>query len=137
MSDNTYVSHFTRNRRGRRQLFADKDLYGKNVFSQTLFENLKRFWKNYHNDNKRFFWWIEIILDRLERSIRIKWLADLTEINFFNNYYSKINTNNLIQTILKKILKTILHIYKNGRQKLKKIIKNLIEEDIEKYQHHQ
>ena len=115
MSDNTYVSHFTRNRRGRRWLFADNDLYGKNVFSQTLFENLKRFWKNYHNDNKRFFWWIEIILDRLERSIRIKWLADLTQINFFNNYYSKINTSNLIQTILKKILKTILYIYKNGR----------------------
>ena len=115
MSDNTYVLHFTRKRRGRTWLFADNNLYEKNVLSPTLFENLKRFWKNYHNDNKRFFWWIEIILDRLERSIRIKWLANLTEINFFNNYYSKINTNNLIQTILKKILKTILHIYKNGR----------------------
>ena len=115
MSDNTYVLHFTRKRRGRAWLFADNDLYEKNVLSPTHFENLKRFWKNYHNDNKRFFWWIEIILDRLERSIRIKWLADLTQINFFNNYYSKINTSNLIQTILKKILKTILYIYKNGR----------------------
>ena len=46
MSDNTYVLHFTRNRKGRRQLFADNNLYG-NVFSPILFENLKRFWKNY------------------------------------------------------------------------------------------
>ena len=98
MSDNTYVSHFTRNRRGRRQLFADKDLYGKNVFSQTLFENLKRFWKNYHNDNKRFFWWIEILLERLERSIRIKWLADLSKIELFlrlfKDKYEQFNPEN-------------------------------------------
>ena len=73
MSDNTYILYFTRNRRGRRWLFADNDLHGENVLSQTRFQNLKRFWKNYHNGNKEFFWWIEIILDRLERSIRIKW----------------------------------------------------------------
>ena len=114
MSDNPYVLHFTRNRRGRRRLFADNDLYGKNVFSQTLFENLKRFWKNYHNGNKRFFWWIKILLERLETSIRIKWLADLPKIELFKDC-SKMYTNNLIRKILKKILRTILYIYKNGR----------------------
>ena len=114
MSDHTYALHFTRSRRGRRRLFADNDLYGENVFSQTLFEYLKRFWKKYHNDNKRFFWWIKSLLERLETSIRIKRLADLPKIELFIDF-SKIYTNNLIQKILKKILRTILYIYKNGR----------------------
>ena len=83
MSDNTYVSHFTSNRRGRRWLFADNDLYVTNAFGQILFQNLKRFWENYHNDNERFFWWIKILLERLERNIRIKWFADLPKIKLF------------------------------------------------------
>ena len=98
MSDNTYVLHFTRKRRGRTWLFADNNLYEKNVLSPTLFENLKRFWKNYHNDNKRFFWWIEILLERLERSIRIKWLADLPKIELFlrlfKDKYEQFNPEN-------------------------------------------
>ena len=41
--------------------------------SQTLFENLKRYSKICHHENKRYFWWLGILMPTLERSIRIKW----------------------------------------------------------------
>ena len=73
-------------------------IYGKNIKNQTLFENLKRYWKNYHHENKRYFWWLGILMPRLERSIRIKWhksCQTLPDIEFFleliRNKYEQFN----------------------------------------------
>ena len=84
MSDNTYGSYFLHSRNHfYRRKYGDNDLYGKNIKNQTLLENLKRYWKNYHHENKRYFWWLGILMLRLERSIRIKWRKSCQTLKFF------------------------------------------------------
>ena len=99
MSDSTYGPYFlhSRNRFYRRK-YGNVDLYVKNVKSQTLFENLKRYLKNCHHENKRYFWWLGILMLRLERSIRIKWRKScqtLPDIEIFleliRNKYEQFN----------------------------------------------
>ena len=50
-----------------------EDKLGKKVKKDTLFYNLYNYWTSYHNPNKRFFWWFDQKLWRLEMCIHKKW----------------------------------------------------------------
>lgn len=77
MSDNTDRSFFVS--RGR-FLRVPVD-YGKFVLKETLFQNLKDYWSNSYNPNRQYFWWLEILMPKLERKIRRKWTTDLPHVN--------------------------------------------------------
>ena len=55
-----------------RVLFMD-DKRGKNITTDTLFENLDYFWTLYHDPTKSLFWWYGQKLWKLEMTIRKKW----------------------------------------------------------------
>ena len=83
MSDNTDRSFFVS--RGRFLLvpvdYGSGVLYGKFVSKETLFQNLKDYWSNSYNPNRQYFWWLEILMPKLERKIRRKWTTDLPYVN--------------------------------------------------------
>ena len=51
------------------------DERGKNIKTDTLFENLYDYWTSYHNPNKSLFWWYDQKLWKLEMTIKKKWNA--------------------------------------------------------------
>ena len=65
MSENTYGSFGLRVGR----------LYikGKYVKKDTLFLHIFDYWTNFHNPNKKYFWWHCSLMSKLERHIRRKW----------------------------------------------------------------
>lgn len=64
-------------------LCGNDSSYGRNMKKKTLFENIKRFWRNYHLENRRYFFWFGELMPRLERNIRRKWLKSLSDVELF------------------------------------------------------
>ena len=64
MSDNTYASTI---------FFSLKNLILKNVWRKLWVCKLTYYWKSYHDPNRKFFWWYDQKLWRLEMCIRRKW----------------------------------------------------------------
>ena len=50
-----------------------EDKVGKKVKKDTLFYSLYNCWTSYHDPNKRFFWWYDQKLWRLEMCVGKKW----------------------------------------------------------------
>ena len=71
------------------------DLHGKNMKNQTLFQNLKRYWKNCHHENRRYLFWLGKLMPRLERNIWRKRSKSLPDVDLFlklvNDKYSNFN----------------------------------------------
>ena len=55
-----------------RKSYGSGALFGKFVPSETLFQNLTDYWINTHHNNQKFFWWLGVLMPKLERSIRRK-----------------------------------------------------------------
>ena len=55
-----------------RKRYGSGVLFGKFVPSETLFQNLTDYWINTHHNNQKFFWWLGVLMPKLERSIRRK-----------------------------------------------------------------
>ena len=55
-----------------RKSYGNGVLFGKFVPSETLFQNLTDYWINTHHNNQKFFWWLGVLMPKLERSIRRK-----------------------------------------------------------------
>ena len=63
--------------------------------NQTLFQNLKRYWKYCHHENRRYLFWLGKLMPRLERNIWRKRSKSLPDIDLFlklvNDKYSNFN----------------------------------------------
>ena len=106
MSDNTYGPfglHIGRLR----------DIEGKYINEDTLFLHLYDYWTNFHDPNKRFLWWRESIMIKIEKNIRKKWVKDLPDVAFvlerikannqrFNssNFFEKYDSENYFELLV-------------------------------------
>ena len=59
-----------------------RDIEGKYINEGTLFLHLYDYWTNFHDPNKRFLWWRESIMIKIEKNIRKKWVKDLPDVDF-------------------------------------------------------
>ena len=91
-------------------LCGNDSLYGKNMKNKILFENIKRFWRNCHHENRRYFFWLGELMPRLERNIRRKWLKSLPDVELFltfvkdkydcfNPFYFNNNSEDYFETL--------------------------------------
>ena len=76
MSDNTYGSFGLRCGRLR-------DTKGEHMKNETLHLHIYDCWTNFHHSHKKFLWYYEILLSKLERHIGTKWKKILSYINAF------------------------------------------------------
>ena len=76
MSDNTYGSF---------GLHCGRllDIKGKHINKDTLHLHIYDYWTNFHDPHKKFFWYSESLLSKLERHIKRKWKKILPDIDGF------------------------------------------------------
>ena len=82
MSNNTYGSLGLR-------IATLNHCFGKSVKTDTLFINLYDYWTNFHNENKKFYFWHSHLMWKLEMYIRKKWSKDLPKVNIVFNKYKE------------------------------------------------
>lgn len=57
------------------------DIKGNYIQNDTLFLHIYDYWTNFHHPSKKFFWWNETLLSKLERYIRRKWVQTLLDVD--------------------------------------------------------
>ena len=65
------------------------DCFGKSVKTDTLFINLYDYWTNFHDENKKFYFWHSHLMWELEMYIRKKWSKDLPNVNIVIDKYKE------------------------------------------------
>ena len=68
------------------------DRFGKSVKTDTLFKNLYDYWTNFHDENKKIYFWHSHLMWKLEMYIRQKWSKDLANVNIVFNKYKEGNS---------------------------------------------
>ena len=128
MSDNTYGSFGLRCGRLR-------DTKGEHMKNETLHLHIYDCWTNFHHSHKKFLWYYEILLSKLERHIGTKWKKILSYINaFLKDWGTK--TNLLIFRIFQKKEESILSRLLNRKRQYNNFIykeRNLSVFDIRRY----
>ena len=74
MSDNTYGSY-------RLHVGRLIDIKGKHIKEDTLFLHIYDYWTNFHNPNKKYFWYHESTMSKFERHVWKKWVKFLPDID--------------------------------------------------------
>ena len=82
LSNNTYGSLGLR-------IASLNDCFGKSIKTDTLFINLYDYWTNFHDKNKKFYFWHSHLMWKLEMYIRKKWSKDLPNMNIVFDKYKK------------------------------------------------
>ena len=82
LSNNTYGSLGLR-------IASLNDCFGKSIKTDTLFINLYDYWTNFHDKNKKSYFWHSHLMWKLEMCIRKKWSKDLPNMNIVFDKYKK------------------------------------------------
>ena len=82
MPNNTYGSLGLR-------IASLNDCFGKSVKTDTLFINLYDYWTNFHDENKKYYFWHSHFMWKLEMYIRKMWSKDLPNVNIVFDKYKE------------------------------------------------